>query len=240
MSSVSSIRSTTKPAPSTKAIPPSASRPNVQPNTLIVNQLLLPLVSDLIFSYLAFSPQQLTLLSLVCYKWNKDIITNSNHIWEILCKYKWKHISSIANPDSWLMFYRKRLERLKTSYTKESVIPIENCLAGYELQSKVKKPTLNDYSTGRLPTGLEWSFECPVALNRLQKTTDDTIDICEICNKNVYLVKNEQELRERVDKKQCVAFAEEDIIGGRKEAKERRAMKMGEIRALPKPYKDEQ
>jgi hypothetical protein len=133
----------------------SKSRP-IQTQNVILNQLLLSAVSHKIFSYLADSAKSLTILSEVCFQWNTEIITRSNEVWEVLSRFTWKYISPKAHPDSWQIFYRKRMKTLNLAnngykLTEES-IPIENCDKGY---NNLKSENKEEY----YPEGLYWDFE---------------------------------------------------------------------------------
>ena len=157
-----------------------------QPNNVILNQLFLSAISQKVFSFLTDKPKSLTTLSSVCFQWNNEIITGSNSAWEIVCRYKWKYISSKAHPNSWQMFYRKRIQILKQRIGRGSTatdnIPIENCAKGLNLilltvTDKSESNSNSDIearpSDSKLPEGMQWKFEWyikPVFHTKSQQT----------------------------------------------------------------------
>ena len=146
-----------------------------QPNNDIVNQLLLPIVSSKIFCFLADTPQSVSDLSKVCHRWNHDIILGPDKHWEILCRNKWKYLSKNILPDSWQMFFRKRIYKLKKTIIGSwkgdkpdysSVVPIENCdrdnkfinnIAKYMKLQEEQQPKWKN--SRFLPKGMQWDFE---------------------------------------------------------------------------------
>eukprot|EP01084_Bolivina_argentea_P171539 297196_1 len=56
-----------------------------------------------------------------------------------------------------------------------------------------------------LPKGYKWKMECPVLAVKLKKRGDDKY-YCNVCKKNVYIVENEQEMKQRVEKGQCIQY----------------------------------
>jgi len=57
-----------------------------------------------------------------------------------------------------------------------------------------------------------WELKCPVAISKIQRTASPNVDYCTVCNQNVYLVTNTEQLKDRVAQKQCVVIDFESSI----------------------------
>jgi hypothetical protein len=53
---------------------------------------------------------------------------------------------------------------------------------------------------------LEFEFQCPLTLASLQRTGDESIDHCSVCNRNVHICDDIETLHVKVAQKECVAF----------------------------------
>merc|ERR1712154_440798 len=56
-----------------------------------------------------------------------------------------------------------------------------------------------------LPKGYDWKLKCPVLALKLQKR-DDKKYFCNVCKKNVWIVENEKEMRQKVESGHCVQY----------------------------------
>ena len=56
-----------------------------------------------------------------------------------------------------------------------------------------------------LPDNYEWQLKCPVLSDKLEYV-DDTTKYCAVCKENVYEVHTIEELKKKVDNKQCVSI----------------------------------
>lgn len=106
-------------------------------------------------------------------------ISKSNQIWKPLVLQKWKHVGPKVPINSFYEFYKHRTKNLLPASFNEKVL-VENCF--------------------------EWEFQCPAVLSKMTRTSDPETDFCSVCNKNVYLVHNIEDLHQRVAAKQCVAL----------------------------------
>jgi hypothetical protein len=48
---------------------------------------------------------------------------------------------------------------------------------------------------------MKWEFECPATLDKLYRTLDPNVDHCLVCKKDVHLVHNMDQLKEKVYRK---------------------------------------
>jgi len=121
-------------------------------------------------------------------------MSRSDKIWKPLVMKKWPTVSTNIKISSYYSFYKKRY--IAVGKTNKTLI--ENCM--------------------------DWEFACPVALDKLQRTADREVDFCTVCKKNVYLVHNVEQLKEKVTEHKCVA-----IDFDNKEKKTRRPMMRGKV-----------
>jgi len=96
---------------------------------------------------------------------------------------RWSTISPYITVQSYYLFYQRRYMALKQKRP----------------QKKQPDPLL-------LENCENWEFLCPVTLDKLQRTSDRTVDYCTVCKENVYLVENMKDLQKRAKAKQCVAI----------------------------------
>merc|ERR1712228_282466 len=61
-----------------------------------------------------------------------------------------------------------------------------------------------------LPKGYEWSLQCPVMALSLEQRGNGQY-YCGVCKKNVFTVRNDQELAQRVGQGQCVQFDDSPV-----------------------------
>ena len=54
-----------------------------------------------------------------------------------------------------------------------------------------------------LPKDYKWKLECPVMCLKLEERGKN-VKYCAVCKSNVYIVEDEQEMKEKVDQGQCV------------------------------------
>eukprot|EP00026_Physarum_polycephalum_P008877 Phypoly_transcript_08980.p1 GENE.Phypoly_transcript_08980~~Phypoly_transcript_08980.p1 ORF type:complete len:330 (+),score=50.53 Phypoly_transcript_08980:162-1151(+) len=96
-------------------------------------------------------------------------ITKSNQIWEPLVFQKWETVSKDVPISSFYEFFKRRTIKQATA-PRDPLI--ENCL--------------------------QWEFKCPATLNKFLRTRENYMDFCTVCEKNVYLVHNMEDLQKRV------------------------------------------
>jgi len=122
-------------------------------------------------------------------------------LWEQLARRRWPHMSPNirVKRGNWLWFFAARSAKLKRARTE---LAIENCSAGFELESQ----ELTGTSPTHPPMTLRWKFRCPVAFSSLDRTDDAKIDYCSVCCKTVHLVSSVQELQAAVSEGRCVVL----------------------------------
>jgi len=96
---------------------------------------------------------------------------------------------------------------------------IENCLNDLEAVNKLHREPLvvddakdgsdglfdADIGSHGLPQGFEWKLKCPVTTLDLEDRGNGR-HFCSVCKKNVFTVRNEREMAQRVQQGECVQF----------------------------------
>eukprot|EP00026_Physarum_polycephalum_P003253 Phypoly_transcript_03263.p1 GENE.Phypoly_transcript_03263~~Phypoly_transcript_03263.p1 ORF type:complete len:343 (+),score=40.18 Phypoly_transcript_03263:1242-2270(+) len=112
-------------------------------------------------------------------------IAKSNQFWEPLVFQRWETVSKdIPIPSFYEFFKRRTIKQAKAPLDPL----IENCV--------------------------QWEFQCPATLDKFQRTSENYVDFCTVCTKNVYLVHNMEDLQKRVAEQQCVAIDFDRFVTG--------------------------
>ena len=93
-------------------------------------------------------------------------------------------------------------DALNAFYCEPNVLETDN-----DDEAKVEYDGHFDAEIGShgLPKGYEWKLKCPVLALKLQKRGDSKY-YCGVCKKNVWVVENEKEMKEKVDAGECVQY----------------------------------
>eukprot|EP01084_Bolivina_argentea_P147267 257695_1 len=78
---------------------------------------------------------------------------------------------------------------------------IENCSVEERYQEKME----SKFWDTALPNGYKWNFKCPLFESELKWTGNDTYS-CKVCDKNVYVCKDKEELKQRMDNNECASI----------------------------------
>jgi ribosomal protein S17E len=201
-----------------------------QPHTHTLDMLLLPNITDKIFSFAADHPKQMHILAQVCYKWSDFVAGESQQTWQILARIRWPYINKDIKMRSWHAFYLKRLQQLTNNkklvqeLSNIEKATIENCVNGYielkadddrisHINNDKKKPKLFKFIKDKpLEEQLVWNFKCPVSLSRLEALPIFGKDHCKICQETVHLCTDIEQLQDHVSKGDCVVFDGNGII----------------------------
>eukprot|EP01084_Bolivina_argentea_P159370 277566_1 len=167
--------------------------------------------------------------------WFKALNNNNSEInlcWKWICYQKFPNTNVKLNIKRWDKYFQYKLQQVnqhgKTWYSGEygKYLVIENC--DYDIKEINKfytKPVMqieydieeeqdqrsvinSEVEINGLPKGLKWKFKCPIVFDKLMYNpgTVDNSYWCNVCDKNVYAVKNEKELKERIKNDECVTF----------------------------------
>lgn len=130
-------------------------------------------------------------------------LSKGNQIWKPLVTREWQTVSPDVPINSYYEFFKQRKANLAGGGQK---ILIENCL--------------------------KWEFQCPATLDKLSRTPNPEVDHCSVCKKDVYLVHNMSELKEKVAAKQCVAIDFMDTEKTKRDWARKQPRIMGRMRVV--------
>lgn len=118
--------------------------------------------------------------------------------------------------ENWRRFFRLRYLHLRYERTNPEPLVIENCARGLEAESKAvpspaeqQTPAGNESGGGDgvdLPDGVVWRLRCPVRPSKLEATGNSMVDHCRECQRNVYWVVDELDLRQKAERGECVYY----------------------------------
>ena len=138
-------------------------------------------------------------------------------LWPYLITCTWPHVNlDQLRLARWDRFYQIRMRKLKEAKKSNPLASaahfIENCVTeDYSIPKHVP-------NTQGLHEGFEWDFKCQFVseltrngyvVNNGGKSSVIT-EYCKVCKKSVYVVKNEQSLKEHTTKGDCVIIDFED------------------------------
>jgi len=133
---------------------------------------------------------------------NYFALAKTNELWKPLVFLQWETMSHSVPVPSYYEFFKRRTMSQRTKPTDPL---IENCM--------------------------QWEFECPATLDKFTRTALAGVDFCSVCQKNVYLVHNMDQLKEKVAANQCVGIDfDKTVIGARTRP---RVRMMGRMRRTP-------
>eukprot|EP01113_Clastostelium_recurvatum_P025965 TRINITY_DN3117_c1_g1_i3.p1 TRINITY_DN3117_c1_g1~~TRINITY_DN3117_c1_g1_i3.p1 ORF type:complete len:381 (-),score=38.26 TRINITY_DN3117_c1_g1_i3:114-1256(-) len=123
--------------------------------------------------------------------------------WKAKCMQRWPHIT--LKSANWHKLYVRRYLSLKeVAHDRPfSVLPIENCV--------------------------QWEFKCPIALDKLSRTKDMTVDFCSECKEHVYLVTKPDALEDHVQKGHCVAIDFDSTVIHKRKMADKSKMRRGKL-----------
>ncbi len=118
-------------------------------------------------------------LALVCKRFLRLLTkdASANAMWKRLATARWVFVDVAEPVDNWQLYARKRAEALAGS---ASGVGVAGCL--------------------------QWRFKCPVALEKLSRTADPTVDFCDVCKEQVFLCETIEDLGKHVAMSHCVAY----------------------------------
>ena len=115
----------------------------------------------------------------------------------------------------WIIFFTVKIKNLKRkSILGTPIFGIENCNLGIP---KYEKLELNKHTNKRI-TKYKWKFKCPylsefTRTGSYNFTRDTKQEFCKKCKKNVYITKNENQLKNHIKKNHCVIIDFKNIYG---------------------------
>eukprot|EP01084_Bolivina_argentea_P267190 453490_1 len=103
-----------------------------------------------------------------------------------------RKVTDIEDIKSFIFGYNKR-KKLKNV--------IGNCDVEYKEQIKIEDKIWDNI----LPDGYKWDVKCPLFIDKLKYVKKD-LYYCNKCEKNVYVVKDSDELKQNLKQKHCIAI----------------------------------
>eukprot|EP01111_Echinosteliopsis_oligospora_P011636 TRINITY_DN3885_c0_g1_i4.p1 TRINITY_DN3885_c0_g1~~TRINITY_DN3885_c0_g1_i4.p1 ORF type:complete len:369 (+),score=62.52 TRINITY_DN3885_c0_g1_i4:355-1461(+) len=98
----------------------------------------------------------------------------NDELWKIATQNRWPLLQVSFSISNWRKFYKRRANAAKKSKRKL----IDNCE--------------------------QWEFKCPLSIDLLERTDDPNIDYCSVCQKEVHLVTDIEELDKKSKAGLCV------------------------------------
>ncbi|KAG2372737.1 hypothetical protein C9374_013189 [Naegleria lovaniensis] len=139
-------------------------------------------------------------------------------VWKSLVCYYFPNFEKSLNVKNWMHVLKRRIQHLKL-YTPH-LLPLKP-----QISSKPFKVVSRQTSTPKgdelFIENCEWIYKCPLKYEELNEGPHvikgsshslPKVQFCSVCSKNVYLVRNQVDLKDHVMKGNCVAFTSESLL----------------------------
>ncbi|KAG2372738.1 hypothetical protein C9374_013190 [Naegleria lovaniensis] len=131
-------------------------------------------------------------------------------VWKSLVCYYFPNFEKSLNVKNWMHVLKRRIQHLKL-YTPQ-MLPLkpQTSSAPFEL---ISRHTSTPKGDDLFIENCEWIYKCPLKYEELNEGSSQNlpdVQFCSVCSKNVYLVRNQFELKDHVMKGNCVAFTSEE------------------------------
>ncbi|KAG2372736.1 hypothetical protein C9374_013188 [Naegleria lovaniensis] len=156
-------------------------------------------------------------------QWNQMLMNENDlfqvtqqQVWKSLVCYYFPNFEKSLNVKNWMHVLKRRIQHLKL-YTPQ-LLPLKPQISSAHF-------TLVSFTDLFIPKGddlfienCEWIYKCPLKYEELNEGNHiikgssqnlPDIQFCSVCSKNVYLVRNQVELKDHVLKGNCVAYTSE-------------------------------